>query len=167
MVGIGAQGQGRCPAVGHGGQSTSAPSAAGQDEPGGDGEGGGAPGCPTPPAPGGPSPGTPTPTPFPWLCPPGTTSHRPGATCQGHSTCAGGISGGPGPPAPPEGQGLCGEGAGGHLVRLLIPVGSRIWHPHHTGELPAPTSGAGKGNAPPPSLLGLSRVLGAPLGLTV
>lgn len=48
---------------------------------------------------------------FPTALPPGTTSHRPGATCQGHPTCAGSTWGDPGPPAPPEGPGLCGEGA--------------------------------------------------------
>lgn len=97
MLGIGAQGHRHI----HG-QSTSAPSAAGQQELGGDGEGTGVPHTPSP---GGTQPWHPDTHTFPMALPPGTTAHGPGATCQGHSTCAGSTREGPGPPAPPEGPG--------------------------------------------------------------
>lgn len=111
-------------------------------------------GEPHTPSPGGTQPWHPDTHTFPMALPPGSTSHGPGATCQGHCTCAGSTWGGPGPPAAPEGLGLCGEGTEGDLGQLLIPVGSRIWHPHHAHKR------GWDGKCSPRSLLGLSQVLG-------
>lgn len=119
------------------------------------------------PSPGGTQPWHPDTHTFPMALPLGTTAHGPGATCQGHSTCAGSTCGGQGHLHPLRDRSLCGEGAQGDLEQLLIPVGSRIWHPHHTQELPALKSGTGKGNAPHIPCWGLSHGLGAPLGLPV
>lgn len=145
-----------------GGQSTSAPSAARQDELGGNREGDGAGGCPTTPPPpsprmGGISPSTrsiPPPTPFPRFCPRAPTSHGPSATCWGHPTCPASTHGCPGVSAPPPTRPGVTWGAGGQvegsLEPLLMPneINTTKQHmvPHHTR---APTSGSGEGNAPP------------------
>lgn len=120
-------------------------------------------GAPHPQPRGGPSPGTPTPTPFPWLCPraPHPTDLVPPARATPLVLAAPG--GALGHLQPPRDGGLCGEGAEGDLEQLLIPMGSRIWHLHHTRELPAPMSGTGEGNTPHIPCW----VLGAPLGLAV
>lgn len=149
------------------GQSTSAPSAAGQDELGGDREGDGAGVAPPPHPPqpqdggGGISPGTrsiPPPTPFPRFCPRAPTSHGPSAICWGHPTCPASTHGCPGLSAPPhQTRGYLG-GRGGQVEGSLEPllmsneINTTKQHmvPHHTW---APTSGSGEGNAPTDTIL--------------
>lgn len=106
-----------------------------------------------------PSPGTPT---HPHLshgsAPRAPHPTDPGPPARATPPVLAAPGGTPGHLHPLRGRGCVGRG-------LLIPVGSRIWDPHHTRELPAPTNGIGKGNAPHIPCWGISQGLGAPLGL--